>query len=78
MDSALQDGISLMVFVYGIMGGYIFLAMAGGIGGWLTHPKGEFNFRQVLRSNLAVAVVVDLLYAIVVATLDPIGLFWRQ
>ena len=68
--------IMLSVFVYGILGGYVFLVTIGGIGGWLARPKGEFNYRQVIRSNLTIAIVVNLIYTIVVATINPAVLFW--
>ena len=68
--------IMLSVFVEGILGGYLFLVIVGGIGGWLAHPKGEFNYRQVIRMNLMIAIVVNLIYTIVVVTINPAALFW--
>ena len=69
-------GIMLSVFIDGILGGYVFLVTVGGIGGWLAHPKGEFNYRQVIRANLTIAIVVNLIYTIVVVTINPAVLFW--
>ena len=68
--------ITLSVFVYGILGGYLFLVIAGGIAGYVARPRGEFDYRQVIRTNLMIAIVVNLIYTIVVVTLNPAVQFW--
>jgi hypothetical protein len=53
-----------------MMGVYIVLAALGAIGGWIVYPSGDFNCRKVVHSNLKIAVVVDLLFALTIANLD--------
>ncbi|WP_010586931.1 hypothetical protein [Schlesneria paludicola] len=62
-------GISLTVFILGIRGWYVILALVGGIGGWLIHRSGTTNYRGVVRKNLFIAIVLGFVFALVSASM---------
>jgi hypothetical protein len=64
----LLKGISWTVFFCGIRGWYIFLALVGGVGGWIVHQSGVANYRASLCWNLTIACIAGMIFALFIAS----------